>query len=486
MSCGETNSLRGRRQVEQAQQVEAHHGQLVAPELAPHQAPLRGAGEGVAVGLGCGGARGAARCGAHQARSSKRIRGSTTTSSMSEKEHPDHGQRRDDHHHAAGQVGVLGAQGAEQQRPHGGQPEHRGNDQLTAEQRRQEATHAADNRVEGDPHRVLVEQRALVQPLGARRDHVLALQLVEQRGAHGADQPRGARHRQHQHRNRQVLQQVHELGEAPGRVDVLAREQPDHSPPQVLGGQVQQHQRDQEVGQSHPDEAEEGGHVVAGGVLVGGGVDAHRHRRQVDQHGGGEGEHQGQRQTLPDQGGDREVPLERLPQVAAEHQVGQPLEVAHRQRQVEAVLLAQQRHRGVVDLAAALQHRRHHRGQVVPRRQLDDDERGQGDEQQQHHHVDEAPHHVLRHRSTPPAPNHARTAGAEARAPRRFRRQCRPAPISSSSRRCRAAPPACRRCASPAAKCRRCRGRSSTRSACRRSPARRSPAPCPRPSRRPP
>ena len=89
---------------------------------------------------------------------------------------------------------------------------------------RQQVADGAGERVERDAHRVFQDHPALRQAPGARGHDVGPAQLVEQVGAHDADELRGAGQRQDQHRHRQVLQQIPTFAQAPGRQLLIRRE----------------------------------------------------------------------------------------------------------------------------------------------------------------------------------------------------------------------------------------------------------------------
>ena len=122
--------------------------------------------------------------------------------------------------------------------------------------------------------------RRLRQALGARGHHVGLAQLVEQVGAHDADQLRGAGQRQDQRRERQVLDQVPDLRPAPRReLDTRARTARRRWR-RSSGSQIQDDQREQEVRHGQADEADEGEDVVADRILPHRRVDADRQRER--------------------------------------------------------------------------------------------------------------------------------------------------------------------------------------------------------------
>jgi hypothetical protein len=96
---------------------------------------------------------------------------------------------------------------------------------------------------------------------------------------------------------------------------------------EIDAADIEQHQRQQEVGDGEADEAEEGGGVVAEFVLMGRGIDADDERHDPDEDDGGRFHHDGKRQPLADQVGHRHGVLAGKAEVPAED-AGDPGQVA--------------------------------------------------------------------------------------------------------------------------------------------------------------
>ena len=187
---------------------------------------------------------------------------------------------------------------------------------------------------------------------------------------------------------------------------------------------------------ARPEEADEGQHVVAHGVLVGRGVDADRERHRPGEQDGRERHDDGQEHAVADHGADRHVVLEGVAEVALE-QAAQPDQVLLPPGPVEAVDPAQ-----ILDLLAldalALGLQLGHVGlEVVAGRQLDDHEGDQADREQRRHHDQQPMDDVAQHGWFPdpflarsPGPILAPWPGSPAAAPRARR----PAPESVPAR----------------------------------------------------
>ncbi len=224
--------------------------------------------------------------------------------------------------------------------------------------------------------------------LGARGDDVRSPELVQQIGAHDADQLRGAAERQDDRRQRQMLEQVEHLAPAPAGELVFRGEQPTDIGAEEPERQVHDDQRQQEVRHRETDEADQGEDIVADRVLAHRRVDADRQRQAPDQEQGGERDQHGEPQPVADHLADRPVPFHRHAEVAGDH-AHDPLGVLDVERLAEAVELAQRHRLGLRDRRAAGRQLGDVGGDEVAGRQLDDRERqhrdhpdGQGREQQ--------------------------------------------------------------------------------------------------------
>ena len=127
---------------------------------------------------------------------------------------------------------------------------------------RQQLADVGDERIERHAQRVFEQDAARRQALCARGHDILLLQLVEQVGAQAPDHAGGARRADHDDRHPEMLEHRHELAPAPGRIDVLRIHQPADRGAERDIGEIEQDQREQEVGRGQAEEAEEGEAVV--------------------------------------------------------------------------------------------------------------------------------------------------------------------------------------------------------------------------------
>ena len=178
--------------------------------------------------------------------------------------------------------------------------------------------------------------RRSAQAAGARGHHVGPAQFIQQVGAHDPDELRGAGKREDQDRHRQVLQQIDDLRPGPGRQLLFGGEQAADIHAEQPQPEIHHDQRQQEVGDGKPDEAQEGEDVVAERVLPHRGVDADRQCQPPGDDDGAQRQQNGQPQPVTDDLGHRPPVFERAAEVAARHH-GEPLPVLHPQRLIEAV-----------------------------------------------------------------------------------------------------------------------------------------------------
>ena len=289
----------------------------------------------------------------------------------------DDGEERVDQQDAAGEVHVLVDQRAQQQRADVGQVHHRGHDQAAREQHRQVPADGADQRVEGEPHRIAQHQAPFLHALGARRHDVGLVELVQKVGAHDAAQAGGAGDAQHQRRQPEMGEKVPQLGPAPRRVGVLGRIEAGDADVEIGEGDPHQDQRQHEVGRGDADIVDDGEDVVADRARMGRRIDAGRDGDRPGEEEGEQGERQREADLLADEVGVGPLVLQRQAEIAL-HQVLHPQEVLHDHRLVEPVL-------GAPCLDLLLRDRRARRGQrgdirrqEVARRRLDDDEDDEG------------------------------------------------------------------------------------------------------------
>ena len=111
---------------------------------------------------------------------------------------------------------------------------------------------------------------AFAHTLGASHDDVRLLELVQQRAAHDADQPRGAGQTDHRHRDPDPFEQIDDAGQVPGRADELRRLDADGTDAEQQEEQPQHQQGEEEVGRAQADHPDEGPDVVEEAVLMGG------------------------------------------------------------------------------------------------------------------------------------------------------------------------------------------------------------------------
>ena len=164
-------------------------------------------------------------------------------------------------------------------RPDRRQRQHQRDDDAARDDERQQVADRAGERVERGAHRILHDHAPFRQAAGARGRDVGPAQLVEQVGAHDADQLRGAGERQDQRRQRQVQREVPDLAPGPGRQLVRRREQPADVGVEIAEREIEDDQREQEIGHGEADEADEGEDVVGERVLPHRRVDADRQAR---------------------------------------------------------------------------------------------------------------------------------------------------------------------------------------------------------------
>ena len=167
------------------------------------------------------------------------------------------------------------------------------------------------------------------QALGLGGDDIGLVEFVGEVGAQDADQRGRAGRADDDDRDPQMGEEVEELGQGPGRVDVLRRIEAADALSEIFVGEVHQRQREDEVRDGEADEAEEGEDVVADRVAADGRVDADRQRHRPDEEQRGDRDGERRPHPLPDQLGDRPVPLERVAEVAVEEDAADPLPVLH-------------------------------------------------------------------------------------------------------------------------------------------------------------
>ena len=389
------------RAVHQREHPGRDHRDPVAAELPPHQLPLRGGVEALLLGrqalrLGRIEGLGVDVVDAHRPWPlSKRMRGSSMASAMSESSTPTtvssaSSIRNEPARYmswvcsARSSIGPV--VGSESTIETIAAPE------MTEGSRRADV---GDERVERHAQRVLAERPERRQALGLGGGDIGLLQLVQEVGAQPADHAGGARGADHQHRHPQMLEHREELAPAHRLIEILRVHQAADRGAEHHVGEVQQHERQQEVGRREPEEAEEGQRVVAGAVLVGRRIDPDRERHHPGEQDGREGDDEGQQQPVADHRADRQVVLERVAEIAAE-QAAEPDQVLLPPRLVEAVELAQVLELVALDALALGLQLGHVAGQVVARRQLDDHERDQADRQHRRHHDQHAVYDVAK------------------------------------------------------------------------------------------
>ncbi len=273
----------------------------------------------------------------------------------------------------AGEEHVLRDERGEQQRPDGRQAEHQRDDDAARDDIGEEIGEAAGERIERGAHRVFQDDARLGQALGARRHDIGLAQLVEQIRAHDADELRRAGDGEDEGGQRQVLQEVPELREAPRRELEIGREQPADVGVEELEREIHQDEGEEEIRYRQPDEAEEGEEVVAERILPDRGVDADRQGDAPGQDDRGDRDHHGHPQFLADHLGDRPHPLHRLAEIAF-RDAADPFGVLDVDRPVEAVEDAQGLGLLRRDQAAARREPRDIGVDEIAGRQLDDDE----------------------------------------------------------------------------------------------------------------
>ena len=123
--------------------------------------------------------------------------------------------------------------------------------------------------------RVLQDELDWGYALGPGRHYVGPAQLVEEIVPHDADEAGGARCAQHDGGNPKVLQEVIRLCQAPGRLEVIGREEATHALIEVGVPDVHEDQSQQEVGDGEAAEPDDREGVVGQGVLAHGRVYAH-------------------------------------------------------------------------------------------------------------------------------------------------------------------------------------------------------------------
>ena len=159
------------------------------------------------------------------------------------------------------------------------------------------------------------------------------------------------RERQNHRGQRQVLDQVPGLGEAPVGELVFGGEQSADIGAEEAERQVHDHEREQEIRHREADEADQREEVVADRVLAHRRVDADRQRQPPGDDQRRERDQHGEPEAVADHLGDRPVPLHRHAEIAGEH-AHHPLGILHVERLSEPVEFAQ-RHASAAETEAA-------------------------------------------------------------------------------------------------------------------------------------
>ena len=292
-------------------------------------------------------------------------------------------------------------QRAQHHRPRGRQREHHRHDGRAGDDLGQQVADIRDEGVEGHPQRIFDQHLEGVQPLGAGRDDILLVQLIEQVGAQPADHGRRVGGADHQHRYPQMGQHGAQLPPGKRFPQVPGIHQPADGDAERDVGQVEQDQRQQEIGGGKAQKPQQGQAVVAPTVLVGGRIDPDRKGNHPCKQDGGNRHEEGQEHAVAHHFRHRQVVFERITEVAPEHaeQPGQVLLVG---RAVHPELLAQKLDALPVHPFALGLQLHHVGGQVVAGRQLDDDEGEHADRQQIGHHQHQSVQGIADHGLTLP------------------------------------------------------------------------------------
>src|SRR5438309_5779413 len=104
--------------------------------------------------------------------------------------------------------------------------------------------------------------------------------------------------------------------------------------PQVPEGDPNTDERDHKTRHTEAEEAERREEIISGRVLMARRKDADGNREQPRKDKGRERECEGGSDSLPDQGRNRLMPFERLPEIAVEDNARDPLPVLHVNRPV--------------------------------------------------------------------------------------------------------------------------------------------------------
>ena len=162
-----------------------------------------------------------------------------------------------------------------------------------------------------------------------------------------------------------MLAEVPHLGRAPGRILELHGEQAADIGVEEGEAQVEQHQREQEVGHGEADEAHERGGVVADGILPDRGIDADGQGQHPGEEQGGDRDHHRQPQAVSDHLGHGPLPLHGHAEVALGDQLD-PLVILDVDGLTQAVLDPQILRLLLGDDAAGGGHLGDVRGDIVP------------------------------------------------------------------------------------------------------------------------
>ncbi len=261
---------------------------------------------------------------------------------------------------------------------------------------RQERADIRDEGVERHPQRILHQGTERRHALGARRRHILLLQLVEQIGAQAADHPGGAGEANDDDRDPKMREDRERLSGAPRRVEIARVHQAADRQAEIDVGEIEQHQREKKVRRRQAEKADEGQRVVAPAVLVRRRVDADREGDDIGEDDGCHRDDDGEEQAIADDVANRQVVGEGVAEIALQ-QAGHPVEILFPDRLVETVLRLEEGDLLQIDsLALALQFG-DVGGEVIARRQLDDDEDDNADGDQGRDHDEQALHDIAEH-----------------------------------------------------------------------------------------
>ena len=291
----------------------------------------------------------------------------------------------------AGDIHVEVEIGPQKQFAEFGETQHHGDDRQFGEDPVDIEADGRDDRVDGKPCRVLDEQFGLRDAAGTGGDDGKLVELVRHGRAHGLQLIGDGGPGEHEGGQPQMLDQVPDLGERPGRIGILGREQATDIGAEPFVGEIEQDQREQEVGQREPEIGEDRQAVIGGRAALDGGIDADRDRDQIGDDEGGKQDAEGQPGLVADYLDHGRFEGKGLSEITAQNDAADPVEIAKHHRLVEAEVPADRLDIGFrhIDAGAGI----FAEGiavRVIAGRQFHDDEHHDRNEEHRHDHADEA------------------------------------------------------------------------------------------------